>query len=1108
MPRTTPRSARARFATALVAAAALALPAFAAKSKHEKPAPAKEEGAFAAKTFAGLKFRSIGPALTSGRIADLAVDPSDSKRWIVAAASGGVWSTTNAGTTWTPLFDGQGSYSIGAVTIDPNNPHVLWVGTGENNSQRSVSFGDGVYLSLDAGKSWKNVGLGASEHIGRILVDPRDSDVVYVAAQGPLWSAGGDRGLYKTTDRGANWQRVLHVDDDTGISEVVLDPRDPDVLYAVAYQRRRHVWTLIDGGPGSGLYKSTDAGATWRKLTSGLPDVDLGRIGLAISPVDPDVLYAVVEAEPGEGGFFRSADRGESWEKRGKYVSGSPQYYQELFADPFELDRVYSMDTFLQVTDDAGASWRALGERNKHVDNHVIWIDPEDRDHYLVGCDGGLYESFDRGATWRYFENLPITQFYRVALDRGWPVYNVYGGTQDNFSLGGPSRTLRLQGPANEDWFVAQGGDGFWAAVDPDDPNIVYAEYQHGGLTRFDRKSGENVDIQPQAGAGEAPLRWNWDAPLVLSPHASTRLYFAANRLFRSDDRGDTWRAVSPDLTRQIDRNRLEVFGKVQRPEAPARGASTSFYGNIVALAESPRVEGLLYVGTDDGLIQVSENGGADWRRLESFPVVPAGTYVARLTASSHVDGRVYATFDNHKMADYRPYVLVSEDRGRTWRSIAGDLPDRGTVYALVEDPVRADLLFVGTEFGVYATVDRGGKWLRLSGGLPTVQVRDLAIQERESDLVLATFGRGFYVLDDYSALRAVTPELLEADGHLFDIGKAWLYVEGSRIGGRDAGFLGETFWTGENRPFGALFTYYLREGWESSKDQRRKSELETIEAGKQIEFPAFSTLRAEEREEDGYVVAVVTDAQGNVVLRLRAPDKPGIGRVVWDLRYPTVDPRGDAEPTLPWETKPRGPFVAPGTYGVALERVRGGEATPLGERRTFEVEALGTATLPAADRAAVLEFQQRTARLQRAVLGAEHLLAETSDRLGKVRDAIRVTPSLDAAYDARARALEVRLEELGIELSGDRFLSRRSEPTAPSVSDRVESVVASSWYATSEPTTTQRDAYAIAGEQFDRLLASLRALVTEDLPSLERDLERAGAPWTPGRVPEWKPEP
>ncbi len=472
-------SACALLALSTLALALLAPPARAAATKSGAKTDAKKETGpkipFSAETFAGLELRSIGPAVTSGRVSDLVVDPTDAKRWFLAAASGGVWRTENAGTTWTPIFDDEGSFSIGCLALEPGNPNVLWVGTGENNSQRSVAYGDGVYLSLDGGKSFARMGLEKSEHIGRILVDPRDPKVVYVAAQGPLWSAGGDRGLYKTTDRGATWKRVLHVSDDTGVSEVVFDPRDPDVLYASAYQRRRHVWTLINGGPESAIYKSTDAGATWRKLKEGLPKVDLGRVGLAVSPVDPDVVYAIVEAEPGEGGFFRSSDRGESWEKRSPYVSGSPQYYNEIFADPVALDRVYSMDTYLQVTDDGGKTWRRLGQQSRHVDDHVIWIDPRDTDHYLVGGDGGLYESFDRAATWRFFDNLPITQFYRVAVDEAWPTYYVYGGTQDNNTLGGPNRTLRLQGPANGEWFVTQGGDGFYSQIDPTNPDIVYS---------------------------------------------------------------------------------------------------------------------------------------------------------------------------------------------------------------------------------------------------------------------------------------------------------------------------------------------------------------------------------------------------------------------------------------------------------------------------------------------------------------------------------------------------------------------------------------------------------------------------------------------------------
>ncbi len=1099
------------FTAALLVAglfAAAGPPAWAEKGRESA---AKDEGKnedpLSSGTFAGLAFRAIGPALTSGRIGDLAVDPRDPRRWFVAVASGGVWKTENAGTTWTPIFDGEGSFSIGALALDPANPHVLWVGTGENNSQRSVSYGDGVYRSLDGGQSFVKVGLEKSEHIGMIRVDPRNSNTVYVAAQGPLWGPGGDRGLYKSSDQGATWKRILHVDEDTGVSEVHFDPRDPDVLYAAAYQRRRHVWTLVDGGPGSAIYKSTDAGATWRKLDRGLPKVDLGRIGLAVSPVDPDVLYAIVEAEPGEGGFFRSADRGETWQKQGSYVSGSPQYYQEIYADPAQLDRVYSMDTFLMVTDDGGKSWRRLGQRGKHVDEHAMWIDPANTDHYLTGCDGGLYESFDRGATWRFFETLPVTQFYRVAVDDAWPVYNVYGGTQDNFTLGGPSRTLRLQGPANEDWFVAQGGDGFWVAIDPTDPNIVYAEYQHGGLTRFDRKSGENVDIQPQPGAGEEPHRWNWDSPLILSPHSHTRLYFAANKLFRSDDRGDSWRAISPDLTRRIDRNQLEVFGKIQRPEAVARGASTSFYGNIVALAESPLVEGLLYVGTDDGLVQVSEDGGASWRRIERFPGVPEKAYVSRLTASQHDANVVYAAFDHHKMADFKPYLLRSSDRGRSWTSVAGDLPERGTVYALVEDHVRPELLFAGTEFAVYFTVDGGRRWVRLASGVPTINVRDLAIQKRQNDLVLGTFGRGFYVLDDYSPLREVTSELLARDGHLFQVAKAWLYVPGSRIGGRDNGFLGETYWTAPNPPFGAVFTYYLQEGWESTKDRRKKQEKKALESGGRIAFPSFEALRAEEREEAATLIATVRDAEGGVVRRLTAPVAKGVSRLVWDLRYPDVDPRGGEEPEFPWQQPARGPLVAPGTYSVTLEKVVDGQPTSVGAPRSFEVDVLSNATLPAENRATVLAFQQQTARLQRAVLGAVELVGETRTKLGAIRKAIRRTPGLDLAFDRRAREIELALEPIGIALSGDTFLRRRQENTPPSIAERVDAVVSSSWYSTAAPTQTQQDAYRIAGAAFENQLAALRTLVTGDLASLERELEAAGAPWTPGRVPEWTRE-
>ncbi|MFQ5768096.1 MAG: WD40/YVTN/BNR-like repeat-containing protein, partial [Acidobacteriota bacterium] len=540
-----------------VSAVTMGLPAPLARA-GAAPAKSAASKRLKAESFTGLKLRAIGPALASGRIADIAVEPGRSRRYYVAVASGGVWKTMNGGTTWTPLFDAQGSYSIGCLALDPGNPRVIWVGTGENNSQRSVSYGDGVYKSTDGGKTWKNLGLKQSEHIGRIVIDPRDSGTVYVAAQGPLWRSGGDRGLYKTTDGGRTWKLVLKIDADTGVSDLVMDPRHPDVLYAAAYQRRRRPWTLIDGGPGSGLYRSRDAGKTWVRLSSGLPEVEMGRIGLAVAPSRPDTIYAIVEAAGEESGFYRSVDGGSNWKKMSDEKSSSPQYYQEIVVDPSDPDRVYSMDTWMMVTRDGGKTFHKVGERTKHVDNHALWIDPEDHDHLLAGCDGGLYESFDSAATWNYMANLPTLQFYRVALDNDLPFYNIYGGTQDNATLGGPSRTTDAVGIINQDWFVTVFGDGFGTQVDPVDPDVIYSQYQYGGLVRFDRRSGEMVDIQPQPDQGDEPLRWNWNAPLLLSPHSRTRLYVGANRLFQSDDRGDSWRPISDDLSRRIDRDRLQ----------------------------------------------------------------------------------------------------------------------------------------------------------------------------------------------------------------------------------------------------------------------------------------------------------------------------------------------------------------------------------------------------------------------------------------------------------------------------------------------------------------------------------------------------------------------
>ncbi len=1065
--------------------------------------------AFSTSTLSGLRFRPLGPALTSGRVSDIAIHPLNKSTWYVAAASGGVWKTVNGGTTWTPIFDDQSSYSIGALAVDPGDPLTVWVGTGENNSQRSVGYGDGVYKSTDGGRTWTNTGLKSSAHIGRIAIDPRNSSIVYVAAQGPLWSGGGERGVYKTTDGGATWTRILTGDNDwTGANEVHVDPRNSDVVYAVLWQRFRRQWGFIDGGPGSGIHKSVDGGKTWKKLSTGLPTEELGKIGLAVSPADPATIYAIVEAANRGGGIFRSTDAGSSWRRMSQYTAGPPFYYHELIPDPREVQRFYSIDVVMQVSADSGRSFTGLNTRRVHVDYHALWIDPDNTSHLITGNDGGLYESFDRGATWRYTANLPLTQFYKLAVDSAKPFYNVYGGTQDNNTIGGPSRSTSTRGLANADWFIVVGGDGFQPRVDPQNPDIVYGQSQHGELTRLDRKTGERVNIQPQGGANDPALRWHWDSPLILSPHAPSRIYFAAQRLFRSDDRGDTWRPVSGDLTRNLDRNSLKMMGRVWSVDAVARNTSTSFYGNIVALDESTRREGLLYVGTDDGLIQVTENGGESWRTLDRVAGVPDTTYVSDLAASRHADGTVYATFNNHKAGDFKPYVMKSVDFGRTWTSIAGNLPERGSAWTIVEDPARPDLLFVGTEFGVFTTVDGGRAWVQMKSGLPVIPVRDLAIQDREGDLVLATFGRGFYVLDDYTPLRSMSPEMIAAEATLLPVRAAPLFVTTSL----EAGFQGDAFFTSPNPPSGATFTYYLGRSLQSRRQRRQEAERAVIKKNEDVMRPTWDELRAEDREEAPSIVLTVSDDAGNVVRRLSGPAMRGFQRVTWDLRHAPVSPvtaaRTDEDDDLAaLFGGPRGgPLAAPGTYRVQIAKRVDGVLTPLGPAQTFAAAPLQEPSLGTPDRAARLAFQQRVARLQRAVLGSAHVLTETTTRLGLFKQAVDQAPAADSALRAEILAMEDRLRELQTELSGDRVIAARSEPTAPGIQDRVQNIVQGSWSYSGTPTATHRADYDVAAHAFGGWLGQLRQMVETDLKRMYERAEAAGVAWTPGRIPAWTP--
>ncbi len=1050
----------------------------------------------------GLEFRSIGPALTSGRVSDIAINPNNFNEYYVAVASGGVWKTTNHGVNYKPIFDAEGSYSIGCITIDPNQSTTIWVGTGENNNQRSVGYGDGVYKSTDGGKSWKNMGLKKSEHISKIIVDPTNSDIIYVAAYGPLWSDGGDRGVYKSTDGGETWNQIHFISDKTGTSDLIMDPTNPDILYEAVHQRRRHVFTYIGGGPESALYKTTDGGKTWKASKSGLPEGKMGRIGLAVSPVDTNVVYAIVEAEADKFGFFRSTDKGESWEKRSDYKT-SGNYYQKIYCDANDVDKVFSMDTWLHHTENGGKTFVKTGETQKHVDNHCIWINPTNTDHWIVGCDGGIYETYDHATTWEYKANLPITQFYKVSIDYDTPFYNVFGGTQDNNSQGGPSRTLNNAGILNSDWYITVGGDGYETQVDPTNPNIIYAQWQYGGLIRYDRKSGERIGIKPQPGKGEAAYRWNWDSPLLISPHDPKTLFFCANKVFKTEDRGNSWKTISPDLTSQIDRNQLKVMGEIQSPDVVMKNKSTTIYGNIVAFDQSPIDENLLYAGTDDGLIQVSKDGGVTWSKKETFPGVPKMTYVNMIRASQHDKNVVYAAFNNHKRGDFKPYLLKSVDKGNTWKALQNNLPERGTVYSIAEDHVDPKLLFSGTEFGCHVSIDGGQNWVKLNAGLPTICVRDMAIQKRENDLVLGTFGRGFYILDDYSALRNLNKETLNQEAKIFPIKPSLAYVETNPLGLRGVGSQGASMYAASNPEFGATFTYYTKEKLKSPKELRAEKEKKAKKEGKDIDYPNYEDFVIEDTYEEAYLLFIVKDASGNEVRKIKKPTSEGIQRVNWNLRYPPATPiQTKAVKVSRYSIPNEGPLVIPGNYTVELWQADNGVIKKMVDPTTFEVKALENSSL---ERQTVsnIAFKKQVQELRRRIQGSNKEQDELDKRVKYIKQAIQSYPNADIVWMTDVKTLEKVSHDVRIKLWGDKHKSKRDIETIPGIGNRVESIVWNTWYSTSNPTITNKEQYKLVKEEYAEIRASLDKMKS-DVQKLESKLDSKNVPYTPHRL-NWK---
>ena len=1043
-------------------------------------------------TFKGLKFRNIGSALTSGRIADIAIHPENENIWYVAVGSGGVWKTENSATTWTPVFDRQSSYSIGCVTIDPNNPHRIYVGTGENVGGRHVGFGDGIYKSEDEGKTWTNLGLKASEHISKILVHPSDPEVIWVAAQGPLWSKGGERGVYKSSDGGKTWKRTLGDDAWTGATDLLIDPRNPDVLYAATWQRHRTVAMYLGGGPGSGIHKSTDGGETWTKLTQGIPKSNLGKIGLAISHFDPNTIYAAIELDRTQGGIFISRNQGLTWTKQSNTVSGGtgPHYYQELYSSPHHDGKLYLMNNYVQVSDDHGKTFYNMNEKNKHVDSHAVAFKKSDPNYLLFGTDGGLYESFDLTEKWKYVGNLPITQFYKVAVDDSEPFYNVYGGTQDNGSHGGPSRTFSAAGIRNSDWWITLGADGHQSATEPGNPNITYGEYQKGRLWRIDQTTGETVLIQPQARKDEPSERFNWDAPILVSPHKPTRLYFASQRVWKSENRGDDWEPISGDLSRNQNRIELPIMGGQQSWDNAWDVKAMSQYNTITSLAESPKQEGLIYAGTDDGIIQVSENGGGSWTKIEvgSIKGVPATAFVNDIRADLFDAGTVYAALDNHKYGDFKPYLIKSTNKGKTWVSINGDLPGRLLTWRLVQDHVKKDLLFAATEFGVYFTYNGGAKWIQLKGGLPTIAMRDITIQRRENDLVCASFGRGFYILDDITPLREFDPAKSNSEVALFPVKPAYWYVPKDAVYGQ-----GDADYAAKNPPFGAVFNYYLPDSLASLEDIRKVREK------KSVSFPGWEALEEERRQLGPEIVLAIKDSRGRLVHTVKGPGKKGFNQASWDLAYP--DMSGELLVKKPQSSWGRNSFmVTPGTYSVTLAKRENGKVTELSPAREFEVVSAREGALPRASFEEMDAFRDKYFDFKQDLTAARQVLEKDMKMIDAMHSAFDKAQSPTPELASKLEKARQDLLNLDERLTGNKTLAEigeEGEPTPEFADGVARSSLGSSTYG---PTGTHKATLDLAIERLGGISNDLRRMDETTLPALKKELQDAGAPWIEGK--------
>ena len=1039
-----------------------------------------------------FNLRNVGPAFLSGRIADIKTHPENESVWYVATGSSGVWKTVNAGTTWTPIFDDQPSYSTGCITLDPSNPDVVWVGTGENVGGRHVAYGDGIYRSDNGGTTWKNMGLRKSEHISEIIVHPDNSDVVWVAAQGPLWTSGGERGLYKTTNGGTSWKRVLGNDQWTGVTDIMIDPRNPQILYAATWDRHRTVAALMGGGPGTALYRSDDGGENWTKLTEGLPESNMGKIGITISPQNPDVVYAAIELDRKSGAVYRSSNRGASWTKISDTVSGGtgPHYYQELYASPHEFDRLYLMNVRVLTSGDGGKTFVQLKERDKHSDNHAIVFKKDDPNYIMLGTDAGIYETFDNAETWRYIKNLPLTQFYKVAVNNAEPFYHIFGGTQDNGSAGGPSATDEREGIANKHWYKTLFADGHQSATDPVYNDIIYAETQQGGLYRIDLTTGEQVSVQPKAGLGEPHERFNWDAPILVSPHNPKRLYFASYRVWKSESRGDDWEPISGDLTRNEDRLTLPIMGRKQSWDNAWDVGAMSNYNTITSLAESPVQEGLLYAGTDDGFIQVSENGGESWRKI---PVTALGlaprSFVNDIKADLFDANTVYVALDNHKEGDFNPYLFKSTDKGQSWQSISGNIPDRTLVWRMVQDPVKKNLLFAATEFGIYTSLNGGTSWQKLAGA-PTISFRDLTIQKRENDLVAASFGRGFFVLDDYSALREFTEDNLSQKGKLFTPRTAKWFVPRSNIGNT-----GADYYFAKNPTYGAVFTYHLADEYQTAKEVRKEKETSLNKNNADIPFPGWDALDTERQEKEAQVVLSIQDSQGNVINKISQKASQGSHRMAWNFSHFNAYSISDS----PSRYRGGGALAKPGTYQASLSLVQNGEVTPLDGPIPFEVKALREGVLKGISHEEYNAYLTEITQVYKSISAVRDVLSESGKMHKAMVTALAQAKILPGTLEPKLEALKLDLTRINQSISGS--------PSRREVGERnpagIQSFLSNAMVGLRNsygPTPLHKKSLKIAKELLVQLRAEVKSISEVRIPEIEAALKAADAPYILGQ--------